>query len=121
MDARPRDNAKPVITDRTKVKLDSERSNKKMNHWLGVVASACEQSGRAQLPEIIEPCPLSHWPLQDRNFNKFALDLNGVFGFSDLASTKPIVVSLAIGSEGGFSEHDLTVVSLNVVSICLFI
>lgn len=97
----------PVITDRTEVKLDSERSEKKMNHWLGVVASACEQSGRARLPEIIEPCPLSHWPLQDKNFNKFALDPNGVFGFSDLASTKPIAVSLAIGPEGGFSERDL--------------
>lgn len=97
----------PVITDRTEVKLDSERSDKKMNHWLGVVASACEQSGRARLPEIIEPCPLSHWPQHDKNFNKFALDPNGVFGFSDLATTKPIAVSLAIGPEGGFSERDL--------------
>ena len=97
----------PVITDRTEVKLDSERSDKKMNHWLGVVASACEQSGRARLPEIIEPCPLSHWPQQDKNFNKFALDPHGIFGFSDLASTKPVAVSLAIGPEGGFSERDL--------------
>ena len=97
----------PVVTDRTEVKLDSERSDKKMQHWLGVVASACEQSGRARLPEIIEPCPLSHWPLQDKNFNKFVLDPNGVFGFSDLASTKPIAVTFAIGPEGGFSERDL--------------
>ncbi len=97
----------PVVTDRTEVKIDSERSDKKMHHWLGVVASACEQSGRARLPEIIEPCPLSHWPLQDKNFNKFALDPNGVFGFSDLASTKPIAVTFAIGPEGGFSERDL--------------
>ena len=97
----------PVVTDRTEVKIDSERSDKKMHHWMGVVASACEQSGRARLPEIIEPCPLSHWPLQDKNFNKFTLDPNGVFGFSDLASTKPIAVTFAIGPEGGFSERDL--------------
>ncbi len=97
----------PVITDRTEVKLDSERSDKKMNHWLGVVASACEQSGRARLPEIIEPCTLANWPLRDKNLNKFALDPNGVFGFSDLASTKPVAVSLAIGPEGGFSGRDL--------------
>lgn len=97
----------PVVTDRTEVKIDSERSDKKMHHWLGVVASACEQSGRARLPEIIEPCPLSHWPLQDKNFNKFTLDPNGVFGFSDLASTKPIAVTFAIGPEGGFSERDI--------------
>lgn len=96
----------PVVTERTEVKIDSERSEKKMHHWLGVVASACEQSGRARLPEIIEPCPLSHWPRQDTNFNKFTLDPNGVFGFSDLASTKPIAVTFAIGPEGGFSERD---------------
>ena len=96
----------PVVTDRTEVKLDSERSDKKMHHWHGVVASACEQSGRARLPEVIEPCALSHWPLQDKNFNKFTLDPQGVFGFSDLASTKPIAVTFAVGPEGGFSERD---------------
>ena len=97
----------PVVTDRTEVKIDSERSDKKMHHWMGVVASACEQSGRARLPEIIEPCPLSHWPLQDKNFNKFTLDPNGVFAFSELASSKPIAVTFAVGPEGGFSERDL--------------
>jgi 16S rRNA (uracil1498-N3)-methyltransferase len=96
----------PVITDRTEVKLDAERSDKKMYHWLGVVASACEQSGRARLPEIMEPCALANWPLQDKNFNKFSLDPKGTFGFSDLAKTKPVAVSLAIGPEGGFSERD---------------
>jgi 16S rRNA (uracil1498-N3)-methyltransferase len=97
----------PVITDRTEVKLDSERSDKKMQHWLGVVASACEQSGRARLPEIIEPCALANWPMQDKNTAKFALDPDGAFGFSDLAKIGPTAVSLAIGPEGGFSERDL--------------
>jgi 16S rRNA (uracil1498-N3)-methyltransferase len=97
----------PVITDRTEVKLNAERSDKKMNHWLGVVASACEQSGRARLPEIIEPCALANWPLQDKNTAKFALDPDGAFGFSELAQLKPTAVSLAIGPEGGFSERDL--------------
>jgi 16S rRNA (uracil1498-N3)-methyltransferase len=97
----------PVITDRTEVKLDSERSDKKMQHWLGVVASACEQSGRARLPEIIEPCALANWPMQDKNTAKFALDPDGAFGFSDLVKINPVALSLAIGPEGGFSERDL--------------
>jgi 16S rRNA (uracil1498-N3)-methyltransferase len=112
----------PVITDRTEVKIDSERSDKKMHHWLGVVASACEQSGRARLPEIIEPCALSHWLIQDKNSAKFALDPEGKLGFFDLATTQVIAerksglgptaattfsLSLAIGPEGGFSERDL--------------
>jgi 16S rRNA (uracil1498-N3)-methyltransferase len=97
----------PVVTDRTEVKLDAERSDKKMNHWQGVVASACEQSGRAYLPEIIEPCQLSHWLTRDQNTHKFALDPNGNMGFTELAAAKPNALSLAIGPEGGFSERDL--------------
>jgi 16S rRNA (uracil1498-N3)-methyltransferase len=98
----------PVITDRTEVKLDAERSDKKMQHWRGVVESACEQSGRARLPEIINPCALADWPLRDKNTAKFALDPDGAFGFADLVKINPTAVSLAIGPEGGFSERDLT-------------
>jgi 16S rRNA (uracil1498-N3)-methyltransferase len=97
----------PVVTDRTEVKLDSERSDKKMQHWLGVVASACEQSGRARLPEIIEPCQLPQWLTRDQNMHKFALDPNATLGFSDIAAIKPVSLSLAIGPEGGFSDRDL--------------
>ena len=40
----------PVVTERTEVKLDAERSDRRMQHWRGVVAGACEQCGRARLP-----------------------------------------------------------------------
>ncbi|RBG28639.1 16S rRNA (uracil(1498)-N(3))-methyltransferase, partial [Xanthomonas oryzae pv. oryzae] len=40
----------PVIAERTEVKLDAARTEKRVAHWRSVVVSACEQSGRARLP-----------------------------------------------------------------------
>ncbi|HWY23747.1 MAG TPA: RsmE family RNA methyltransferase, partial [Nevskia sp.] len=39
----------PLISARSVVKLDGERWEKKLEHWRGIVASACEQSGRTRL------------------------------------------------------------------------
>src|SRR5690606_34045948 len=45
----------PVDAERTEVRLDGERLRKRMEHWRGVVASACEQSGRARVPAVDAP------------------------------------------------------------------
>src|SRR5262249_21429660 len=45
----------PVITERTMVKLDERQSEKKLQHWRGIVIAACEQSGRNRVPEVSEP------------------------------------------------------------------
>jgi 16S rRNA (uracil1498-N3)-methyltransferase len=45
----------PVLSDRVVVKLSGERAEKKLEHWRGVVIGACEQSGRAKLPQISAP------------------------------------------------------------------
>ncbi|MPV86236.1 16S rRNA (uracil(1498)-N(3))-methyltransferase [Ostreibacterium oceani] len=48
----------PVLTARAVVKLDQTRLAKKNQHWHGVAIGACEQSGRAVLPEIHPVMPL---------------------------------------------------------------
>lgn len=40
----------PVNAERTEVKLDAARLEKRMAHWRSVIVSACEQSGRARIP-----------------------------------------------------------------------
>ena len=42
----------PVISDRTEVKLDEDRADKRILHWQRVLEAACEQCGRAQTPEV---------------------------------------------------------------------
>lgn len=99
----------PVVTDRTEVKLDAERSDKKMNHWHGVCAAACEQCGRARLPEIMEPQSLANFAASDANVLKLMLDPGGELSLDRLAIATGASITLAIGPEGGFSERDLAI------------
>lgn len=93
----------PVICERTVVNLKADRLDKKMNHWQGVIISACEQSGRNQLPEI-EP------PIQ---FNDITLDTEAGFILQP-ESTHSLQdqdhiqsASILIGPEGGFNEKEI--------------
>ena len=43
------------------VRPDPERAGRRRSHWRGIVASACEQCGRALLPPVHDPLPLSEW------------------------------------------------------------
>ncbi|HRA57710.1 MAG TPA: 16S rRNA (uracil(1498)-N(3))-methyltransferase, partial [Thermomonas sp.] len=45
----------PVMSERSEVKLDAQRADKRLAHWREVVISACEQSGRACIPEVLPP------------------------------------------------------------------
>ena len=48
----------PVISQRTEVKLNDDRADKRIVHWQRVLESACEQCGRAQIPTIESPLTL---------------------------------------------------------------
>lgn len=49
----------PLISNKSQVKLTPERLTKKMAHWQGIVAGACEQSQRSRLPQLQSPVTLS--------------------------------------------------------------
>ncbi len=98
----------PLITERTEVKLDAERAGKRLAHWQGVLASACEQSGRARLPGLAEPQGLARWAAAlPRDTRKLVLDPAGECTLASLALPAHAEVALAIGPEGGLSERDL--------------
>lgn len=97
----------PVITERTEVRLDSERSGKKMQHWRGIIASACEQSGRAALPRLLDPQLLSTFAASDRNSRRFILDPAAGQAIASAAIDGEATVTLLIGPEGGLSERDV--------------
>lgn len=42
----------PLFSDRCGVKLNGERLEKKIQQWQKIVVSACEQSGRSQVPVL---------------------------------------------------------------------
>lgn len=99
----------PVVTERTEVRLDAERGAKRLEHWRRVVASACEQCGRARLPVVEAPVELAVFAeaAAQADGRRYALDPDAVDGFGDVDASRPVTV--AIGPEGGFGDRDLAV------------
>jgi len=98
----------PLLTERSEVKLDPARAAKRLAHWQAVAASACEQSGRARLPEIVPALPLQTWldGLADDGALRLAL--------LPEASRSPRELdfaghggTLVVGPEGGLGERDV--------------
>lgn len=57
----------PVLTERSVVRLEPAKSEKRRLHWEKVAQSACEQCGRNVVPLIDAPQPFENWLEQDRN------------------------------------------------------
>ncbi len=96
----------PVITERTEVRLDGERAAKRMLHWRGVVVAACEQSGRARVPEVMEAQTLANFASDTSPGLRFILDPLAEKGIADAGIEPGQRVTLLIGPEGGLSERD---------------
>ena len=95
----------PLITERTEVKLDGERADKKINHWQQIITSACEQCQRNLLPELGEPVLLTDWLKQCTAEAKFVLHHRDNQGLSK--DNKFNSIALLIGPEGGLSDEEI--------------
>lgn len=51
----------PLMCERSVLRLAGERAQKKLAHWQGVAVAACEQSGRARVPQIAPVLSLNEW------------------------------------------------------------
>lgn len=111
----------PVITEYGVVKLDKKRARKRRDHWQGVAASACEQSGRIRPPLIDAPIDLNSWfgAGAKETDTDLILQPGAPVALSSIAS--PVTkVCLLIGPEGGFSDkeyEDAAVAGFHAVSI----
>lgn len=97
----------PLFTERTEVRLDGARLERRMAHWRGVLVAACEQSGRARIPELRSARTLDAWLQRPGDGLRLALlpgaerPLAGIVPGSE-------GVEVLIGPEGGFSDPELT-------------
>ncbi|MGO4262659.1 16S rRNA (uracil(1498)-N(3))-methyltransferase [Lysobacter sp. TAB13] len=97
----------PLWSQRSEVKLDEARAEKRLAHWRSVVASACEQSGRACVPEVATPRSLAAvLAALPAGGARLILDPDGELAFATLALAFDAPVLLAIGPEGGWSPLD---------------
>ena len=101
----------PVTSRRSVVRLEGERAARRVEHWRGIVRSACEQCGRNQIPDVTPLEGLDRWLIRPATENVLrlmlapgaALTLNGVK--PPFASKGQ--VELLIGAEGGLSPEEV--------------
>lgn len=98
----------PILSERSEVKLSGERAQRRLAHWRGVIIGACEQSGRARLPELESIQALDRWLslLPESSTTRLVLSPHGQVRPRDLAAPDHEIV-IAAGPEGGYSERDL--------------
>lgn len=101
----------PLFTERTEVRLDGERGDKRMAHWRGVLTAACEQSGRASLPSLDEPQTLAAYAAASTGGQRLLLDPEATRTLDQLDLQPDNPVAVVIGPEGGLSERDLATLS----------
>ena len=108
------DAIQPLVSERTVVRLKADGFKRKLSHWQSVAVAACEQCGRAYLPQIEPPLGLLDWlsqiePLVSAPDNVgllLAPQSSGSLAATMHARTAPEHVILLSGPEGGFSESE---------------
>ncbi len=97
----------PLICERSVLRLNGERAQKKVAHWQAVALSACEQSGRTRVPQIAEVLTLAQW-LQAPPSNdaaRWTLSLRDARAVADMPALTGRVLCLS-GPEGGLSPAE---------------
>ncbi len=111
----------PVLTEYGVVKLNTERAEKRQQHWQKIAIGACEQSGRARLPLIDTPLSLKNWfgNRPERVDTQLILTPGARTALAGIEAPKT-KACLLIGPEGGFSDgeyDDADAVGFQAVSL----
>jgi 16S rRNA (uracil1498-N3)-methyltransferase len=97
----------PLDTERCNVKLDEERRIKRLQHWGSIIVSACEQSGRNHVPEIMAPQSLDSFLTSVEAEGKFVLAPGACNKLTEFSLPRHSRVVLLIGPEGGLSQAEI--------------
>lgn len=97
---------RPIISDRCVVKRDEERMAKKIQQWQAIAVSACEQSGRNKVPQILPAQTFSQYIKNVSPSLKFILYPEGQKSWRDYTYNETDI-SLLIGPEGGLTPDEI--------------
>lgn len=101
----------PLISQRSIVRPGRDQLEKKQKHWQAVAISACEQSGRTRVPEILPTRPLATWLQVSRSELATRLmllpgDYPPLQQLNVSAAHNTQAFSVMIGPEGGFTDAE---------------
>lgn len=96
----------PVDSRRSVLKLAGDRAGKRVAHWQGVAASACEQCGRNQVPLVAPLERLEQWLARPADGGlRLMLAPDAEETLADLVPATR--VQLLIGAEGGLDPQEM--------------
>lgn len=97
----------PLLAQRSVLKLQGERAEKKQAHWQGVAIAACEQSGRNQVPVVHPVMGLAQWLAPPAAAGvRLLLSLGRDAVTLRLAAGSEAAVTLLSGPEGGLTAQE---------------
>jgi len=94
-----------LVSERSGLKLVGEKLERRLEHWQGVVISACEQCGRARVPPVRAPLTLPDWLEREADGSRLVLDPDAETPLAGVRLAEK--VQLAVGPEGGFDEREV--------------
>ncbi|WP_087722325.1 16S rRNA (uracil(1498)-N(3))-methyltransferase [Pandoraea sp. PE-S2T-3] len=103
----------PLATERSVIRLDSERAAKRVAHWQSLAQAACEQCGRNRVPQILPVRPITAWLRDQDAVTSYAwrvlLSPRADSGFDSLLPQAPAQPGvLLFGPEGGLTPQEET-------------
>ena len=97
---------RPVLAEKSLVRLDQKRAAARVEHWRRIVVSACEQSGRNRVPEVHAVVSLADYCRTPPSGTRLLLSPAGAVGLRAVAARIASPVVLAAGPEAGFSADE---------------
>ena len=96
----------PLWTQRSQTHLKGSRLEKRFNHWQGIVISACEQCGRATIPQLATAMNYSDWMNKQKPGGlSLLLQPNSKTGLGTLKRPDE-EIQVLIGPEGGLNPDE---------------
>jgi len=97
----------PLVSRRSVVRLNDERSRRRLEHWHRLAVAACMQCGRDRLPEVGAPLPLDDWLARGPRAGLAVLLAPGApLALSDL-EFEGTDITVLVGPESGLSDEEV--------------
>ncbi|MBF0471515.1 MAG: 16S rRNA (uracil(1498)-N(3))-methyltransferase [Gammaproteobacteria bacterium] len=94
----------PVVSERSVVRIEGERQQRKQEHWQGIATAAALQCGRNRIPQVEAITTYRQAVEQSGDGEKLILSPRGT-GYR-LPLTKVERVTLVVGPEGGLTAEE---------------
>ena len=96
----------PLASQRSVVRMDAARAQKRIEHWRKVAIAACEQCGRNRVPQIAETVLLKKFLVKAKNGAlRLVLSPGGGLSFKQLKYQGGGII-LLVGAEGGLTAEE---------------